>query len=164
VPNKHRGPIVGAFDASSVIAQIMPLVAWVMIKNTGTWRNMYYIMIGFQGLTVIVLFFFYHPPTFETKHASDGKSRMQLVKEFDWIGLGLFTAGCALFIVGVNWGGSKFPWKSAPTLVPIIGGFFILVVLGVYETHSNVKNPILPPRLFRQIRQYVLFLLRKELF
>jgi hypothetical protein len=153
VPNKHRAAVVGAFDAGSVISQIMPLVAWVMIKNTGTWRNMYYIMIGFQALTVFALFFFYHPPNFNTKHAGDGKSRLQLVKEFDWVGLILFTVGCASFIVGVNWGGSKFPWKSAPALIPIIFGFFILVAMGVWETQSFVKNPILPPRLFRQIRQ-----------
>jgi MFS family permease len=153
VPNKHRGLYTGLMDVSSVVAQIMPLVAWVMIKYTGTWRNMYYLMLGFQASAGVFLFFFYHPPTFERKHANDGASKLQLFKDFDWIGLFLFTAGCSLFIMGINWGGTVYPWKSAGTLAPIIVGFLTLVVLGVYESHSNVKNPLLPPQLFRQFRQ-----------
>jgi MFS family permease len=153
VPNKSRGLYTGLMDISSVVSQIMPLIAWVMIKYTGTWRNMYYLMIGFQSLACVWLYCFYHPPTFKTKHASDGKTKAQLLKEFDWIGLFLFISGCALFIVGVNWGGTVYPWKSAGTLAPIIVGFFTLVALGVYETHGNLKNPILAPHLFRQFRQ-----------
>jgi hypothetical protein len=103
---------IGLFDASSVIAQIMPLVSWVMIKNTHTWRNSYYLMIAFQTLNFIFLFIFYHPPAFKTKHAHDGKSWVTLAKGFDWLGLFLFIAGCTLFIAGISWGGSLHPWKS----------------------------------------------------
>jgi hypothetical protein len=99
---------IGLFDASSIISQMMPLVSWVIIKHTKNWRNCYYLMIGFQCLNVVYLFLFYHPPAFKTKHAIDGKSRMQLLREFDWVGLFLFIAGCTLFILGLNWGGKIF--------------------------------------------------------
>jgi len=144
---------IGLFDASSVIVQIMPLVSWVMIKNTHTWRNAYYMMIGFQCLNIVFLFFCYNPPAFKTKHERDGKTKMQLMKEFDWVGLFLFLLGCTLFIIGVNWGGSLHPWKSATTIAPIVCGFFILVGLGFWERYSGVKEPLLPPRLFKQVRQ-----------
>ena len=155
VPNKYRHVTVGVFDCSSIIAQIMPLCAWAMIKYTHTWRNAYYLMIGFQTLNLGIVYFFYHPPAFKTKHMDDGKSKMQLLREFDWVGLVLFIAGCTLFIVGVNSGGSLHPWKSAATIAPIVIGILLLVVLGFWSRYSNVPEPLLPPRLFKQVRQYV---------
>ncbi|ORY01051.1 fungal trichothecene efflux pump [Clohesyomyces aquaticus] len=154
VPSRYRHVTIGLFDASSIIAQIMPLVAWVLIKNTHTWRNAYYLMIAFQVVNLVFLFFFYHPPTFAEKQAEQGKSKRQMLREFDWIGLFLFVAGCTLFIVGVSWGGSLYPWKSATALCPIIIGLLTLVGLGFYETYATLKEPLFPPRLFRALRQF----------
>lgn len=109
----------------------MPLVTWVIIKYTFNWRIAYYCMIGFQAINLILLWFFYNPPSFREKQAEHGKSRSQLLREFDWVGLFLFVAGCTLFIVGVSWGGSLYPWTSATTLGPLIVGFMTLVGLGL---------------------------------
>jgi MFS family permease len=153
VPNKYRMVTIGIFDASSIVSQIMPLVAWIIIRDTKNWRNAYYLMIGFQVLNLIFMFIFYHPPAFKTKHTRDGKSKRQILREFDWVGLFMFTAGCTLFICGVAWGGTLHPWTSAATIAPIVVGFLTLVVLGFYERYSNVKEALLPPRLFKQVRQ-----------
>lgn len=141
------------FDVGSIISQIMPLVAWVLIRDTGNWRNAYYLMIAFQGFNLLFLIIFYHPPAFKTKHSSDGRTPMELLRSFDWIGLFLFIAGCTLFIVGVSWGGSLHPWTSATTIAPIVIGFFTIVGLGFYEAYGNLKEPLLPPRMFKQVRQ-----------
>jgi MFS family permease len=153
VPNRYRHATIGIFDAGSIIAQVMPLVAWVLIKNTGNWRNAYYIMIAFQSVNLILLFVFYHPPSFAEKQAEHGKTKRQLIRDFDWLGLFMFIAGCTLFIVGVSWGGSMYPWTSATTLGPLIVGFMTLVGLGFYQRHGNIKEPLFPARLFRAKRQ-----------
>lgn len=80
---------------------------------------------------------------------------MELLRGFDWLGLFLFIAGCTLFIVGVSWGGSLHPWTSAITIAPIVVGALTLVGLGFYEAYGNLKEPLLPPRMFNQTRQYV---------
>lgn len=144
---------IGLFDASSIVAQMMPLISWVIIKYTGNWRNAYYVMIGWQVLNTIFLYFFYHPPSFNTKQGSSGKTRMELLESFDWLGLSMFVSGCTLLILGMNWGGVLHPWTSAPTLAPIVIGFLLLVALGLYEAYGNISEPLLPPRLFKQIRQ-----------
>ncbi|KAF2269119.1 MFS general substrate transporter [Lojkania enalia] len=154
VPSRYRHVTIGLFDASSVIAQIMPLVAWVIIKHTGNWRIAYYVMIAFQALNLILLWVFYNPPSFKEKQAIHGKTKRQLLAEFDWIGLFLFVAGCTMFIVGLNSGGSLNPWTSAATLCPIIIGFITLVGLGFYEAYGNLKEPLFPPRLFRAMRHF----------
>jgi MFS family permease len=155
VPNKYRMATIGVFDTAAIVAQSSPLYAWAIISTTGNWRHCYYLMIGSHVFNVVYTFFTYHPPTFETKHAGSTLSRMQVLREFDWIGLVWFVAGCTLFIIGVNWGGSLHPWTSAATLVPIIIGFTSLIGLGFYEAYGNISEPLLPPRLFRHVRQYV---------
>lgn len=112
-------------------------------------------MIGFQTINLAMLWFFYHPPSFKEKQAQHGKTRTQLLRDFDWGGLFLFIAGCTLFIVGVSWGGSLHPWTSATTLGPLIVGFLTLVGLGFYERHApHLKEPLFPPRLFRALRHF----------
>lgn len=58
---------------------------------------------AFESLTVILLFFFYHPPTFETKHSDDHKSKFQLLKEIDYVGLVLFSGACLILLLALNW-------------------------------------------------------------
>lgn len=148
---------VGALDVSGgLIAGSAPIVAWALFDRTGTWRTAYYYMLAFHIVTVIFVFFFYHPPKFETKHKHDGKTKMELVKKLDFIGLALFVIGCCLFLVGLSWGGSIHPWKSAATIAPIVLGASTLIGLGVYENYAQLDYPILPPRLFKRVRKYVL--------
>lgn len=111
-------------------------------------------MIGFQILNLIVLWFFYNPPSWKEKKIEHGKSARQLLREFDWLGLFLFLAGCTLFLVGVSWGGSMAPWVSATVLAPILTGLVTLVCLGFYEAYAPLKAPLFPPRLFSALRHF----------
>lgn len=66
-------------------------------------------MCGFHGFFGIFLALSYFPPSFHTKHCADGKTRWQLVKELDFVGLFLFSLGCLLFLLGINYGGKQYP-------------------------------------------------------
>ena len=102
VPNEWRMVTIGIFDAAAICAQLMPLISWTIIKYTGNWRNAYYVIIAFEAFTLGFVYFFYHPPKFSTKHRTDGRTVMSIIKDFDWLGLAMFTAGCSLFIIGIN--------------------------------------------------------------
>lgn len=43
---------------------------------------------------------FYHPPTFSLKHREDGKTKLQLLMELDYVGLFLFIVANVLFLLG----------------------------------------------------------------
>lgn len=111
-------------------------------------------MIGFQTINLAMLVIFYHPPSWKEKRAEHGKSAKQILREFDWLGLFLFLAGCTMFIVGVSWGGSMAPWVSAEVLALIIIGLLTLIGLGFYEAYVDLKAPLFPPRLFRALRHF----------
>lgn len=83
---------------------LSPILAYVFITYAKEgWRVCYWWAFAFESLAVIALFFFYKPPSFETKHRVDRKTKRQLLGELDYLGLLLFAAGCILLLLGVNW-------------------------------------------------------------
>ena len=44
--------------------------------------------------------------------------------------------------------------RSAGTIAPIVVGFVLLILLGVYEAHAKILYPIFPPNIFRDIRGF----------
>ena len=136
-----------------------PLIGYVFIAYTGIgWRACYWWCFSWEVVTAVMLFFFYHPPTFETKHQDDQKTKWQLVKELDYVGLILFTAGCLLFLLALNWGNGIHPWKSAWIIGPIVVAFVCFIALGFWEAYAPLQYPILPPHLFREWRRFTGFL------
>jgi hypothetical protein len=72
-----------------------------------------------------ILFIFYHPPNFDHLHVR--YSKKTLIKQFDWVGVALYTSGLVLFCFGVSWGGGFYPWKSAAVISTItIGGIVFI--------------------------------------
>jgi hypothetical protein len=98
-------------------------------------------------LAIILLFFFYHPPTFNLLHGR--KTKMQLIKQLDYIGIFLWTAGLTLFLMGVSWGGTIYPWKHAAPISAILIGAVLLIVLFIYESMANLAYPAIPVKFFR---------------
>lgn len=45
--------------------------------------------------------FFYHLPTFDQLHVR-GRTKWQMVKGLDLVGIVLFVAGCVLFVIGLS--------------------------------------------------------------
>jgi hypothetical protein len=93
-------------------------------------------------------FFFYFPPTFHMKFSN--RTKMQQLKDLDYFGVFLFAAGLLLFLMGLSWGGSVYPWKSAPTISALVIGIVLLVVFVCWEAFATLKEPILPMHLFKK--------------
>jgi hypothetical protein len=143
----------GLYGTAALPCICTPLITWVFISQTSIgWRGAYWWMCAFHACAGAFLFFCYHPPTFRRKHAEDRQSRWKLICELDYVGLLLFTAGCTLFLVGLNFGGRSYPWKSAQVIAPIVVGFSLIVLLFVWVFNANLKYPLLPPKLFKQWR------------
>lgn len=59
-------------------------------------------------ISFLLVFFFYHPKN-QFIH-EEGRTVWDQVKDMDWVGVFLVTAGVVLFLLGVSFGGSKYPW------------------------------------------------------
>lgn len=113
-------------------------------------------MFSWHTAALIFMFFFYHPPDFSMKHRVDGKTKLQLLGELDYVGIFLFIAGGVLFLLGVNFGGRQYPWSHAGTITPIVLGLTCYIVLGFWEAYADLKYPLLQPRLFKKVRAFVM--------
>ncbi|KAF1846076.1 fungal trichothecene efflux pump [Cucurbitaria berberidis CBS 394.84] len=152
VPNSLRGP-VNAFVLSTSVpfAVFGPPVARSLYQTTALqWRWCYILGCIVNTFAITLYFFFYHPPTYEMLHVG-GKSKLKQLKTLDWLGIFLFSTGLVVFLIGLNWGGSAYPWKSGHVLGALIGGFATLVIFCFWEAYSGLEYPLIPMRLFKNI-------------
>ncbi|ROT42671.1 MFS general substrate transporter [Sodiomyces alkalinus F11] len=155
VPNRYRIVAVGGLDVSLALAFSSPVISYAFIayQDIG-WRGAYWYLFSFHCFAFVMLFFFYNPPDFEMKHREDGKTKWQLVKQMDWVGVFLFLCGGALFLIGVNFGGRTYPWTHPGTLAPIIIGGCCFIAVGFWCAYADLKYPLFPPKLFRRVREF----------
>ncbi|KAF2102793.1 fungal trichothecene efflux pump [Rhizodiscina lignyota] len=153
VSNRNRGPINALVLFTSVpFAVFGPPVARALFEHTGLqWRWSYILGVIVNTIAVILYFFFYHPPTYEMLHVG-GKSRLKQLKTLDWLGIFLFTAGLTIFLIGLNWGGSAYSWSSGHVLGTLLSGIAILAIFCVWEAYCTLDYPLMPMRLFRNIK------------
>ncbi|KAJ2904407.1 putative trichothecene efflux pump protein [Zalerion maritima] len=157
VPNRYRMVGVGMLDVFLAIAFVSPVVAYCFIAYQEiSWRGAYWYMFSWHVAAFIFLVAFYHPPDFAIKHRADGKTKMQLLGELDYVGVVLFTAAGTLFLLGINFGGRTYPWSDAHVIAPIVVGLVCYIVLGFWEVYADLKYPLLPPKLFKKVRAFVM--------
>lgn len=117
------------------------LVAYgFIVHNPGvSWRGLYWLLVAINGAALICWVLFYYPPTFDIKHKDQGDAskKMFWIKNYDYGGTLLFTAGFVIFLLGLNWGGAVYPWTSGRVIGFIVGGFAILVVFVLYEVSQH---------------------------
>ncbi|KAI0174481.1 fungal trichothecene efflux pump [Pestalotiopsis sp. NC0098] len=149
VPNKYR-PIVLSFVflTNAPFASFGPIMARKFVENPSMgWRWCYYLNIIVVGLAIVLLYLFYNPPTFELLH--ERKSKRQILKKLDYLGILLWTAGLTLFLMGVSLGGTIYPWASAPVISTIVIGIILLIVLFIWEAFADLEYPAIPVKFFR---------------
>ncbi|KAK3065124.1 hypothetical protein LTS18_009708 [Coniosporium uncinatum] len=81
------------------------------------------------------------------KHGDD--KMIKHVKNFDYVRTVLYTSGLLILLMGLNWGGSVWPWASAHVIATIVVGFLALVAFVLYESFTNLKEPLVPMHLFQ---------------
>jgi MFS family permease len=119
------------------------------------WRWCFWVCLICHTLAFVLSIMFYFPPTFSQKHVRDHVTKWKQFREFDRIGLTLFVVGLILLLVGLNFGGTDYPWKSAPTIATITVGGITLVVFGLYEAVVPLKAQLIPPALGKDVRGVV---------
>ena len=155
VPNRYRVMAVGGLDTSLALAFSSPVVAYAIVAHYPSvgWRGAYWYLFAFHMFAFAMLVLFYRPPDYAMKHRNDGKTRWQMLGELDYIGVLLFLAGGVLFLLGINFGGRTYPWKSAGTIAPIVLGICCFIAVGLWCAYANLKYPLFPPKLFRRVRE-----------
>ncbi|OCK78235.1 trichothecene efflux pump [Lepidopterella palustris CBS 459.81] len=154
VPKKQRPVVVGMYEfAITPSAIFAAFIGLSLTQHTALgWRNIYWLCFALHGAAIPILMFFYHPLNQYVSEA--GKSKWDQVKSLDYIGVGLFCIGLCLFLVGLSFGDTKYPWKSAGTLAPLLIGILFLAITGVYEYNTHSPYNIFPHSVMKEYRGF----------
>jgi len=104
-------------------------------------------MIAMNGLATLAFIFCYHPPTFHAKHGA--RSKIEFIKHFDYLGTFIIVLGLLLFLIGLSWGGTVYPWKSAHVIACMTVGALLTIGFFAYEALMPLKEPLLPMYLLK---------------
>lgn len=74
---------------------------------------------------------------------------MQKMKRIDYLGNTMVMASSVAILFALTYGGARYPWSSWRIILPLILGFVGLILFCLYESLSWVKEPVMPPRLFK---------------
>ncbi|KIW90309.1 uncharacterized protein Z519_08953 [Cladophialophora bantiana CBS 173.52] len=158
LPNKWRGTGLALTEyAINVPWCANVLIATELNLHTSLgWRWCYYIGLIFAVVSTLGTLLFYWPP--KRPQFDIEKTRWQEVKELDFVGLALYSAGLVTFLIGLTWAGqANHPWRSASVIVPIIAGFCCLVACFAYD-FTLAKRPLFPLVVFRKLRDFTMLL------
>jgi EmrB/QacA subfamily drug resistance transporter len=128
---RMQGVFGGVFGLASVIG---PAAGGFITDNWG-WRWVFYVNIpvGVLGMALLIAFL----PFVRSKATW---------RDIDYAGAILLTAGLVPILVSLS-NTSTYGWSSWQTLVPLIGGFVLLVAFVIVEHYE--AEPIVPLSLFR---------------
>ncbi|KAF5988510.1 fungal trichothecene efflux pump [Fusarium coicis] len=146
VPVDIRLKMLGiAFAMFAPLTAIYPGVARTMVTQA-SWRWCYYCPALFSGLAAVIQIFFYFPPDFEMLHTT--LSRRSAVKRLDYGGVFIFAGSMTSLMLGISWGGQKYPWHSSEVIATIVVGGCGLIGFALYERLVPLKEPLMPLYMF----------------
>ena len=156
VQNKYRSVSLAWTELNIAPWSIFgPVLGQAIILNI-SWRWIFILAAILGVVSMIGTAMFYWPPP---RPQSDyDKSRWQELLEQDFLGLGLYSAGLTLFLIGLNFP-TIFPWRSAAVLVPLIIGFLLIIAAFIWDFYGPVQRPIFPWNIMKMFREYTLLLL-----
>jgi EmrB/QacA subfamily drug resistance transporter len=135
VSPRERGRYQGYIAGTWAIASIAGPVIGGYVTDDLSWRWVFWFNVPL-GLLAIYL--------------CDRALRLIVVvprrSRIDGVGAVLLTLGISALLLMLSWGGTTYPWFSAPVLVLGLLGLCLLLALAMQERH--VVDPLLPPRLF----------------
>ena len=135
VSPRERGRYQGYLAGTWAVASIAGPVIGGYVTDDLSWRWVFWFNVPL-GLLAIFL--------------CDRALRLIVVvprrSRIDGVGAVLLTCGISALLLMLSWGGTTYPWLSAPVLVLGLVGVCLLIALTVQE--QRVVDPLLPPRLF----------------
>jgi EmrB/QacA subfamily drug resistance transporter len=148
---RYQGYIAATFAAATAVG---PLLGGLVVDH-GSWRWIFYINLPVGAVALVAL---------STRLSAPVTDRPQ--QPLDIVGAALLSGATTAFLLTCLWGGSRYPWASAP-IVALVSAMLVLSGALVARERRAV-DPIVPLRLLGTpviaIASAALFLATASLF
>ena len=143
MPLRYRGNYVAIILLIYSIGATMGAFIGGAIVDHVSWRWAFYINIPVGIVSLLIMFFFLNV------HYHSNLSIVSRVKRIDFIGNGILIGGTTSMLIALTYAGTRYPWSSWRTLLPLLLGFASFLVFGAFEASRLAPaDPVMPPRLF----------------
>ncbi|TDL19134.1 iron permease [Rickenella mellea] len=136
VPLSERGFYQGLIGLTWAFASGLGPPVGGLFAQSASWRWLFFLNLPLTAIAFVLVSIFLRVRT------PEGTIREKLAR-IDWFGNMLIIAGSTLAIVGMTFGGVRFPWTSAQVLAPLIIGLTLMAFFLLYEA-KFAKNPTVP--------------------
>jgi MFS family permease len=138
---QERGMYFGLLSTMWALASALGPVIGGVFTSRVSWRWCFFINLPFGGvaLTVLVFFLKLHNPRTPFKKG---------LAAIDWIGNLFVIGGTLMVLMGLQFGGVEFAWKSATVICLIVFGAVTVGIFCIYESRF-ASYPVIPSRIFR---------------
>jgi EmrB/QacA subfamily drug resistance transporter len=138
VSPRERGKYIGVMMAVMPAAMIAGPLIGGFITDNASWRWAFYVNLPLGVVSLFVIWSTLHL-TAEVK--AEGRVRI------DWWGSALLVTWLTALVLMITWGGSEYPWGSAPIVV--LGVVAVVGFVAFLLVEGRVSEPVMPLRLFR---------------
>ena len=121
-----------------------------------TWRWAFYINLLF-GAILLPTYLFVIP----SNDPLPGTSRWQKLATLDWVGTILSVGAFTTLVMGINFGGTLYPWDSGQTVALFVVSGVLWIIFGLqqgFNIATSTDRRILPIHLFTQKEPVLLFI------
>ena len=153
VPLLERGQYSSLLSGTYAIGTIIGPVIGGLFTDHASWRWIFYINLPISGASLALIV-----PFLNLNYKREGTIADRL-KRVDWIGNALLTAAVTAILLALAWAGTKHPWGSWRTLVPLILGILGLVGFVGIQWSGYVAEPTTPPKLFSNRTSIAVFIM-----
>lgn len=155
VPSNRRGIVLGSMNVCVGFFTIAgSYIGHLLVHNTAPgWRTIFWIVFASMVPGIPLLYFTYSPGE---PPAATQISKKEVMRNFDWVGLFLVTAGPLVAILGITWLPTYGP-KSAFFITPFVVGMSLCILLAYHQVYV-AKSPLLHPKLFKRVRTFTMLL------
>ncbi|KAI6082491.1 MFS general substrate transporter [Hypoxylon rubiginosum] len=137
-----NGIILGCFAVGQAAG---PLIGGALTQGI-TWRWCFYINLPIGGLVVFLFLFVVRLPI--PTLLKKKMSLLEKVLDIDLVGFAGVAAASTMFLIGLQWGGTKYPWNSATVIGLICGGVATFAAVGGWLAYKG-ESALLPLRLLK---------------
>lgn len=155
LPNKWRSIGLATTELNLLLFSSLGPITGRALTQNATWRWIF-ILGAISGVIAMAgTIFFYHPP----RRIFLDRTKVQVMKELDYVGIFLYSSGVTLFLLALGWAGTVFSWQSPGVIVPLVMGVVLFMCTFPWSFYGSAARPIFPLRLFKMFRAYTSLLI-----